>query len=260
LQFLALWAAKLLFFSGCCLKTEVFKQRYSKLYGFSLLVYTAIMKIIGINGSPRKGWNTHILVEEALRGAASKGAETELVHLYDLRFRGCISCFECKRIGGKSLGRCAVKDQLYPVLEAIHNSGGLVLGAPVYIHELSAAARALIERLSFQYLSYRPDGSLFFTRRIPVLLIFTMNVGEKAIEDAWYKARFDDYKEFFTRILGPAELLLCLETLQANDYRKYEMTKFDEAARKKRRETVFPLDMKKAFELGQWTAGALKPD
>jgi multimeric flavodoxin WrbA len=48
------------------------------------------MRIIGINGSPRKGWNTHILVGEALRGAAAAGAETELINLYDLRFSGCI--------------------------------------------------------------------------------------------------------------------------------------------------------------------------
>ncbi|GHU49213.1 hypothetical protein FACS1894200_07650 [Spirochaetia bacterium] len=27
------------------------------------------MKTIAINGSPRKGWNTHILVEEARKGA-----------------------------------------------------------------------------------------------------------------------------------------------------------------------------------------------
>ncbi|MDR3193548.1 MAG: NAD(P)H-dependent oxidoreductase, partial [Treponema sp.] len=55
------------------------------------------MKAIGINGSPRKGWNTFLLVQEALKGAASRGAETVLVNLYDLAFSGCLSCFECKR-------------------------------------------------------------------------------------------------------------------------------------------------------------------
>ena len=42
------------------------------------------MKVIAVNGSPRKKWNTATLLENALEGAASKGAETELVHLYDL--------------------------------------------------------------------------------------------------------------------------------------------------------------------------------
>ncbi|SPF52384.1 hypothetical protein SBF1_5670010 [Candidatus Desulfosporosinus infrequens] len=54
------------------------------------------MKIIAINGSPRKKWNTDILLNKALEGAASQGAETELIHLYDLNYKGCISCFACE--------------------------------------------------------------------------------------------------------------------------------------------------------------------
>ncbi len=51
------------------------------------------MKVIGLNGSPRKGWNTATLLERALEGAASHGVQTELLHLYDLNYKGCISCF-----------------------------------------------------------------------------------------------------------------------------------------------------------------------
>jgi len=51
------------------------------------------MKVIAFNGSPRKKWNTSTLLEKALEGASSKGAETELIHLYDLNYRGCISWF-----------------------------------------------------------------------------------------------------------------------------------------------------------------------
>ena len=63
------------------------------------------MRAIAVNGSPRKNWNTASLLEHALSGATKDGAETELVHLYDLDFKGCISCFACKKIGGKSYGR-----------------------------------------------------------------------------------------------------------------------------------------------------------
>jgi multimeric flavodoxin WrbA len=117
------------------------------------------MRIIGVNGSPRQGWNTHILVEEGLRGAASKGAETELVNLYELEFRGCVSCFQCKRSGGPSLGRCAVRDALRPVLDALDSCGGFILGSPIYIGEVTASMRALMERLIFQYISYRKGGN-----------------------------------------------------------------------------------------------------
>jgi multimeric flavodoxin WrbA len=77
------------------------------------------MKVIAFNGSPRKKWNTATLLEKALEGAASQGAETELIHLYDLNFRGCKSCFACKTKGGASYGRCAEKDDLAPILKGL---------------------------------------------------------------------------------------------------------------------------------------------
>jgi multimeric flavodoxin WrbA len=48
------------------------------------------MKVLAFNGSPRRKWNTATLLNHALEGAASKGAETELIHLYDLRYKGCV--------------------------------------------------------------------------------------------------------------------------------------------------------------------------
>ena len=68
------------------------------------------MKVLAINGSPRKDWNTATLLKAALDGAASEGAGVELVHLYDLAYHGCVSCFACKLKGGSSYGNCAYKD------------------------------------------------------------------------------------------------------------------------------------------------------
>jgi multimeric flavodoxin WrbA len=70
---------------------------------------------MAFNGGPRKKWNTATLLGKALEGAASRGAETRLFHLYDLDFKGCISCFACKERGGKSYGACAVQDDLTPI-------------------------------------------------------------------------------------------------------------------------------------------------
>ena len=55
------------------------------------------MKVTAINGSPRKNWNTVALLKKSLEGVASIGAETDLIHLYDLDFKGCCSCFACKK-------------------------------------------------------------------------------------------------------------------------------------------------------------------
>jgi len=214
------------------------------------------MKFIGINGSPRKSWNTHTLVEEALKGAANRGAETELIHLYDLRFRGCISCFECKRTGGPSVGRCAAKDDLKPVLEKIEAADGLVIGSPIYIGEVSASTRALIERLTFQYISYNKERKPLLNKKISTGLIFTMNAGESHLEQIGYRGKFDGYVGLFNMLIGPAKYLISTETLQTEDYGKYEMSAFDVDARKKRREQTFPLDCNRAFKMGTELADA----
>ncbi len=58
------------------------------------------MRLLTVNGSPRKNWNTDTLLKHAVDGATSQGAETETVHLYDLEYKGCKSCFACKKKGG----------------------------------------------------------------------------------------------------------------------------------------------------------------
>lgn len=98
------------------------------------------MKVIGINGSPRKGWNTSTLVDEALEGARSKGAETERVDLYDLDFMGCRSCFACKRVGLED-HRCTYRDGLTPVLERVREADALVLGTPIYLYRRPRGSR-----------------------------------------------------------------------------------------------------------------------
>ena len=94
--------------------------------------------IIAINGSPRSGWNTDILVREAAAGAASEGAETEIVDLCRLdKFTGCASCFGCKML--EHLGECICQDGLAEVLGKIRRADGIILGSPVYLSDISAA-------------------------------------------------------------------------------------------------------------------------
>jgi multimeric flavodoxin WrbA len=166
-----------------------------------------------------------------------------------MRFRGCVSCFACKQKTNPK--RCAFADELLPVLGEISRCDGLVLASPIYIGEVTASMRAFIERLTFQYVTYRKEGGTFFDRRIPVLSIYTMNVSEAAMKQQGYDAKFDFYDKRYTQLLGgPAKTLVSTETLQAQDYDKYEMSMFDGGARKKRREEVFPLDLRKAFDMG----------
>ncbi len=136
------------------------------------------MKIIAVNGSPRKQWNTARLLEKTLEGAAAAGAETKLVHLYDLAFKGCVSCFACKRIGGSSYGRCAVRDGLTPLLDELATADAFILGSPIYLYAETGEMRSCIERLCFQYLRYANPPATLFPRRIRTALVYTMNVPE----------------------------------------------------------------------------------
>ena len=112
------------------------------------------MKIIGINGSPRKNGNSAAMLEAALAGAGEQRAETERIDLFDLDYSGCHSCFACKRLGGESYGRCAQRDALTEVLDKVLDADALILSAPLYFGEMPGAVRNFLERLWFPAQQY----------------------------------------------------------------------------------------------------------
>ena len=210
------------------------------------------MKIIAVNGSPRtKKWNTVTLLEKALEGAASADAETEIVHLYNLHFSGCISCFSCKKRNRKRNGVCAINDDLTPVLDAIREVDALIVGSPVYYGTESASTRAFIERLCFPYNNYAKDLSSLFPKKMTTALIYTMNVSEEYLGTLGYQYHFGLMKNVMARHFGSCELLLVTDTRQYNDYTKFESERFDAAAKLKRHKEIFPLDCQRAFEMGK---------
>ncbi len=208
------------------------------------------MKVLAINGSPRKKWNTAILLNKALEGAASQGAETELINLYDLNYKGCISCFSCKLKGGASYGRCAVKDDLTPVLEKISSVDALILGSPIYFHEVTGAMRSFIERLLFPNTVYDENHSTLFTRKIHTGMIYTMNVSDDLLQERGYLQRFSAYESLMKRFFGESESLVVTDTYQFDDYSKYVSSLFDADKKARRREEEFPKDCQKAYDMG----------
>ena len=208
------------------------------------------MYVIAINGSPRKNGNTATLLNKALEGASSQGATTELIHLYDLNFKGCVSCFACKLIGGKSYGKCAYKDDLTPVLEKIESADAVILGSPIYFSNVTGEMRSFMERFIFQYLVYDKNYSSLNEKKKSIGLIYTMNAPESMINELEYDRIFSQYEKTFERFFGTTESLLVTDTYQFSDYSKYVATAFDESAKAKRRQDVFPKDCEKAFEMG----------
>ena len=213
------------------------------------------MKVLGINGSARKGWNTQTLVKKALEGAASLGAETELIDLYAEPLKGCLECFACKRKGINTGGICAIRDNMRPLLEKAHEADVVIIGSPNFFGYPSAMTRAFIERFLYPLTSYQvEDGKqtrILGDRIIPAGMIFTMNADDAYYKQGGYAATLGATTQSLQYILGYAEQYNSYMTLQFKDYSAMNANMFDEDARKLRHETQFPIDEKECYEMGR---------
>ena len=211
------------------------------------------MKAIAINGSPRKGWNTDLLLQEALRGAQDAGAETELIQLSDLTFSGCRSCFACKRAGAET-GRCMWKDDLQPVLDKILSADAVFMGSPIYLGNVSGMMYCLMERLVFSLLSYDDYSKKLFHGKVNSCFFFTMNA-PKVFANTGYRGIMKQYAKAMERLGGTSEYYAACDTLQFEDYSKFAAGSFNEAHKRKMREEQFPKDLQAAYEIGRRLLG-----
>lgn len=205
------------------------------------------MKAVILNGSPRKKWNTDLMLREAEKGVASVGVETEYINLFDLNYTGCRSCMACKRKGADRC-KCYWKDDLSPVLDSIFSADALIIGSPIYLGDITSQVHGLIERLHFCTLSY-DDYSNYFTGKVNVGIILTMNA-PKPYYNMSYKKKTKEIADIFKSLNGEVEVYPCCDTLQVNDYSKFDMSGFNEAHKKEMREKNFPNDLENAFKLG----------
>ncbi|MCL2610092.1 MAG: flavodoxin family protein [Defluviitaleaceae bacterium] len=208
------------------------------------------MKILSINGSPRKNKSTATLLENALKGAASKGAEVESIHLYDTEFKGCISCFACKVKNCAKPGICLYKDNLTPILEKAMSADALVLGSPIYFESVTGMMRSFLERLMFPVLTYTEGYKGLLDKKIPVGFIYTMNVPKDFMEQANYMGALKFAEMDLERLFGYCESITSNDTLQFDDYSKYVCTVFDEGKKKQVYNNQFPKDCENAYALG----------
>ena len=208
------------------------------------------MNVLAVNGSPRKNWNTATLLQKALDGAASQKAETEIFHLYELNYKGCVSCFACKTRHGESYGTCAVKDDLTPILKKVKKIDAIILGSPIYFGTVTGEMKSFMERLMFPYTTYTDPPGTLFSRKIRTGLIYTMNVPEEMVQTRGYDRYFDANEMTLEMIFGSSETLCSYDTYQFEDYSKFVAPRFDPIKKAKRRAEVFPEDCENAFTMG----------
>lgn len=212
------------------------------------------MKFYGINGGPRKGWNTDTMMQKFLEGAAAvdSSVETEMVYLYDLNYKGCISCFACQRDDETTYGQCQVKDSIYPLLRDVPQADGVVLGCPVYLHDQTAVLRAFLERLVYPYLCFEKGN---YRNNAPKMLqtavIYTMNVTEEDAQKSGFNVTLASTEVFLRRIFHTTPERICAyNTYQFEDYGKYSADYWNEPRKAEHRRVQFPIDCQRAFEAG----------
>ena len=133
-----------------------------------------MLKVIGFNGSPRKGWNTDQLLHKALEGARDAGATTKCYQLSDLKIHPCASCYMCKR-GPKFTGKCSIKDDLTPILEEVKKADALIFATPIYFGLPSALLHNTLERLWYSHTRFTKDRASGFPRTTNIGMIYNVS-------------------------------------------------------------------------------------
>ncbi|MDR1875365.1 MAG: flavodoxin family protein [Synergistaceae bacterium] len=136
-------------------------------------------KIVVFAGSPRENGTTARMIDEALKGATSVGAEVRIYDLNSAEIRGCQGCFYCRSHEG-----CFTKDYLQPMYEDLKNADGIVFSSPIYFYDITGQAKMWVDRL-FPVLA--PN----FEPRYPgkkVLALYSQgNENEKAFQEVLQK-------------------------------------------------------------------------
>jgi multimeric flavodoxin WrbA len=99
------------------------------------------MKVLAILGSPRRGGNTEILLDEAIRGAREHGGACEKVILRDLKIRPCLEIYQCAKTG-----TCAIQDDMQALFVKIKEAERLIIASPIFFYSVSALTKAMIDR------------------------------------------------------------------------------------------------------------------
>ncbi len=122
------------------------------------------MKVLLINGSPRREGNTFIALSEVARTLEAEGIGAEIVHIGTRAMQGCIACGKCAE-----LGHCVFSDAVYTaVREKLAEADGLVVGSPVYYAGPNGSLCALLDRVFYSCgrdLAYKPAAAVAVCRR-----------------------------------------------------------------------------------------------
>lgn len=214
-------------------------------------------KVIAINAA-RKTHNTAIMLKEALNGAKSQGAKTELIHLHDYTFLGCRGCMACKQLKNIPPRQCLQNDQLTPLLEkCIYQADAIIVGGPVYFWQSGGVFRSFSERFLYPFLIYGSPGKTYYPKNGAKKcgLIFTMGATKSTIDGLTANEKGEDsmqvWQNCYKMIFGDVDTLRVYYTYHVKNFKGYELDCLNEPARKEYHDETWERDLKLAYEMGK---------
>ena len=211
------------------------------------------MKFYLFNGSNRKKGNTAQLLDAAAEGITDTLIENDvkanvnIINLYDLNYKGCKSCYHCKKVDGKYYGICPIKDDLLELLPKVWNSDGIVIGSPIYFGNLSGETRSFLERLMFPKLDY---GNESLSENIPTGFIYTMDLDKEIADVLYSESVYNTTERFLRYTFKKVQSLKSHDTYQFNSYSIQENTKYEDDMKRKANEEAFQNDIENAYKMG----------
>lgn len=134
------------------------------------------MKVLGINGSPRKGGNTELLLKEVFKPLEAKGIKTEIFQIGGKKVNGCIACMKCRKAAD---GKCHQKnDVINECIKKMLKADAIIIGSPVYFSDLTSDIKALIDVAGYAIrgagnpLKYKPGAAIIAVRRAGAIHAF----------------------------------------------------------------------------------------
>ena len=167
------------------------------------------MRVVAFSASPRRGANTEVLMDEALRGARDAGATVERVRLQEMNLGYCVNCRKCKEPGFEPI--CSIRDDILPIYESLRDSDAMILAFPVFRSRECAQVATFIDRLhclvrpktgvsSGADLMREREGERFQREAVAFAPIF--EPGRKALViGVWGTAHPDTYESVMERVM-----------------------------------------------------------
>lgn len=146
------------------------------------------VKVVGIYGSPRKGGNSDLILDSALKGAQQQGTDIKRIYVRDLHMSGCVECGGCEKTG-----KCVIQDDMQDIYPLLDDADTIILSSPIFFYGLSSQLKALIDRAQAIWSRKRLQESgtgRQETRGRGYLIAVGATRGEKLFQGAQMVARY----------------------------------------------------------------------